>query len=165
MVEHLRNPALLLCAQRFSKHKNCRIGGLLSDSIYLKFNSKQSSTLDLAKEILHLFKHLSSEKRFYYIADKSDNHVLYHIASQVWQLLQYVSLSFSEEAAKKLRIVLQYILDVIFYPCVLQQFWVLKTIPTPAFVVAVMIWHSCYLVQTFKVLSSKYIGTLYIEQT
>ena len=64
--------------------QNCRIGGLMFDSIYLKFNSKQSSTRDLAKEILHLFKHLSSEK-----ADKSDNHVLYHIASQIWQLLQH----------------------------------------------------------------------------
>ena len=56
------------------------------------------------------------------LADKSDNHVLYHIASQIWQLLQhygfisigqgqckfkYFSLSFLEEAAKKLHIVLQ----------------------------------------------------------
>ena len=54
------------------------------DNIYLKFNSKQSSTRDLAKEILHLFKHLSSEKGFY-----SDNHVLYHVASQIWQLLEH----------------------------------------------------------------------------
>ena len=42
-----------------------------------KFNSKQSST---AKEILHLFKHLSSEKRIL-LADKSDDYVLYHIAA------------------------------------------------------------------------------------
>ena len=53
--------------------QNCRIGGLMFDSIYLKFNSKQSSTRDLAKEIhvLHLFKHLSSGKRVL-LADKSD---------------------------------------------------------------------------------------------
>ena len=65
MVGHLRNVALLLLAQKSSRHKNFRIGGLMFDSIYLKFNSKQSSTWDLAKEILHLFKHLSSEKGFY----------------------------------------------------------------------------------------------------
>ena len=41
---------------------NFRMGGLMFDT---KFNSKQSSTRDLAKEILHLFKHLSSEKGFY----------------------------------------------------------------------------------------------------
>ena len=62
MLGHLRNVALLLRVQRSSRHKNCRIGGLMFDNIYLKFNSKQSSTRDLAKEILHLFKHLSSEK-------------------------------------------------------------------------------------------------------
>ena len=44
------------------RHMNFRMGGLMFDS---KFNSKQSSTKDLAKEILHLFKHLSSEKEFY----------------------------------------------------------------------------------------------------
>ena len=68
MVGHLRNVALLLHTQRSRRHKNCRIGGLMFNSIYLKFNSKESkqpSTLDLAKEILHLFKHLSSEKGFY----------------------------------------------------------------------------------------------------
>ena len=43
-----------------------------------KFNSKQSSTPDLAKEI-HLFKHLSSEKKIL-LADKSDDYALYHIA-------------------------------------------------------------------------------------
>ena len=64
MLGHLRNVALLLRVQRSSRHKNCRIGGLMFDSIYLKFNSKQSSTRDLAKEILHLFKIL--------LADKSD---------------------------------------------------------------------------------------------
>ena len=62
MVGHLRNVALVLRAQRSSRHMNFRMGGLMFDS---KFNSKQSSTQDLAKEILHLFKHLSSEKGFY----------------------------------------------------------------------------------------------------
>ena len=62
MVGHLRNTALVLCAQRSSRHMNFRMGGLMFDS---KLNSKPFSTLDLAKEILHLFKHLSSEKGFY----------------------------------------------------------------------------------------------------
>ena len=62
MVGHLRNTALVLRAQRSSRHMNFRMGGLMFDS---KFNSKQSSTRDLSKEILHLFKHLSSEKGFY----------------------------------------------------------------------------------------------------
>ena len=44
----------------------------------------QSSTQDLANELLQLFKHLSSEKK-----DKYDNHILYRVASQIWQLLQY----------------------------------------------------------------------------
>ena len=59
MVGHLRNTALVLCAQKSSRHTNFRMSGLMFDS---KFNSKQSST---AKEILHLFKHLSSGKGFY----------------------------------------------------------------------------------------------------
>ena len=59
MLGHLRNVALLLHVQRSSRHKKCRIDGLKFDNIYLKFNSKQSSTRDLAKEILHLFKNLS----------------------------------------------------------------------------------------------------------
>ena len=57
----LKNTMLLLHAQRSSRRKNCRIGGLLSDIIYLKIQL-QSSTLDLAKEILQ---RLSSEKEFY----------------------------------------------------------------------------------------------------
>ena len=87
--------------------------------------------------VMWLFSHLAYKEVYHIIifictailgkrillADKSaDNHVLYHIASQIWQLLQhygfisigqgqckvtYFSLSFSEEAAKKLHIVLQ----------------------------------------------------------
>ena len=50
------------CTRVARTEVNFRMGGLMFDS---KFNSKQSSTRDLAKEILHLFKHLSSEKGFY----------------------------------------------------------------------------------------------------
>ena len=65
MLGHLRN-ALLLCAQRSTRHKNCRIGGLRFDNQHT-LNSTPNSLLprDLAKEILHLFKYLSSEKGFY----------------------------------------------------------------------------------------------------
>ena len=62
MLGHLRSTALVLHAQRSGRHMNFRMGGLTFDS---KFNSKLFSTLDLAKEILHLFKHLSLEKGFY----------------------------------------------------------------------------------------------------
>ena len=62
MVGHLRNTALMLREQKTSRHMNFRMGGLMFDS---KFNSKQSFTWDLAKEILHLLEHLSSEKGFY----------------------------------------------------------------------------------------------------
>ena len=57
-----------------------------------------------------------------------------------WKGKNY-SLSFSEEVEKKLSIVFS---DVIFYPRALQKFRVLKTIPVPACLVAVIIWHSCY---------------------
>ena len=33
ILGHLRNVALLLRAQRSSRHKNCRIGGLMFDNI------------------------------------------------------------------------------------------------------------------------------------
>ena len=91
MVRHLRNDALLLHMQRSSMQRssryNCRIGGLMFDNVCLKFNSKQSSTWDLAKEILQA----PILRNRILLAGKSDNHdiVLYHIASQVWQLLQH----------------------------------------------------------------------------
>ena len=46
--------------------------------MYLKFNSKQSSTRDIASEILHLFKHQSSEKRTYY---RTSLIIMHYIAS------------------------------------------------------------------------------------
>ena len=73
------------------------------------FNSKQSSTRDLAND-----KHLSSEKRFYCLI------IMYYIASlakfgnccsMVWARRQgqwkgkNFGISFSEEAAKQLRVV------------------------------------------------------------
>ena len=48
----------------------------------LEIQQKQSSTRD---EILHLLKHLSSEKKIL-LADKCDNHVLHRVASQIWRL-------------------------------------------------------------------------------
>ena len=65
--------------------KRCALFARKRSSRHKKFNSKQSSTWILANEILHLFKHLSLEKTIL-LADKSDNRVLYHVASQIWQL-------------------------------------------------------------------------------
>ena len=136
------------------------------DSIYLKFNSKQSSTRDLAKGILHLFKYLSLVKGFY---QQTSLMIMYYITplakfgnccGMVWVHRQsqwkgkHFTLSFSEQAAKKLCNVFS---DVIFYPRILQQLQVLKTIPAPACLVALMIWHSCYRAQTLKSEFRKYI--------
>ena len=79
MVKH---SALLLHAQRSSRPKNCRIGGLMFDSMYLKFNSKQYSTLGFSKRNTTSVQAPILGKRIL-LADKSDNHVLYHITSQI----------------------------------------------------------------------------------
>ena len=52
--------------------------------IYLKFNSKQS--WDLAKEITSVQAPILGKRILQ--ADKSDNLAIYHISSQIWQLLQ-----------------------------------------------------------------------------
>ena len=83
MLGHL-NVALLLRAQRSSRHKNCRIVWLMFNSI---FNSKRSSTWDYQKKY-YICSSTYPRKRVL-LAEKSDNHVLYHIASQIWQLLQH----------------------------------------------------------------------------
>ena len=64
-----------------------------------KFNSKQSSTRNLANKILHLFKHLSSVKGVYKQASLI---IMYYIVS-----LGKANdcLIFSEEVAKKVCIV------------------------------------------------------------
>ena len=88
MIGHLRNTALLLCTQRSSRHKDCKISGLIFDSIiileiqlqtvfYLGYSKRSTASVQaptLGKRIL--------------LADK-DNHVLYHVTSQIWQLLQH----------------------------------------------------------------------------
>ena len=148
MVEHLRNIAFLLHAQRSSRH---RIGGLMFDSIlYLKFNSKQSSTQDLAKEILHLFKHLSLEKGF---QQQTSLIIMYYITSlaNFGNCCSMLVFPFRRRQQRSCALFYNVFLDMIFYPHVLQQLQVLKTIPAPACLVALMIWHSCYHAQTFEV--------------
>ena len=151
MVEHLRSTALLL---RTLRHKNCRIGELLFDGLN---NSTPNSLLPWIQQKKYYICSILGKRIL--LADKSGNHVLYHITSQILQLVQHVSLSFSEGAAEKLRVVLQCIFrsDFLFL-CTrnrksenLQWLWVLKTIPAPACLVALMIWHSCYRAQTFEV--------------
>ena len=165
MVGHLRNVALLLRAQRSRRHKNYRIGGLMFDSIYLTPNSLLPR--DLAKEILHLFKHLSSEIGFYqqtsllimHYTDKSANHVLYHIPTQIWQLLQHsmgsqakpvegLAFPFRRRWQRSYALFYNVFSDMILYPHIVQQLRVSKTIPALACPVALMIWHSCYRAQT-----------------
>ena len=119
MLRHLRN-GLLFCTQRFSRRKNCRIDRLIFDDQYTR-NLTSNNLLHRIQqnEMLHLFKHLFLEKNIL-LLDKSANHVIYCVASQIWQLLQRgmglqarpmegqkFILSFSEEAAKMLCIVLQ----------------------------------------------------------
>ena len=40
ILGHLRNVALLLRAQRSSRHKNCRIGGLMFDNQHTQWRSQ-----------------------------------------------------------------------------------------------------------------------------
>ena len=40
ILGHLRNVALLLLAQRSSRHKNCRIGGLMFDNQHTQWRSQ-----------------------------------------------------------------------------------------------------------------------------
>ena len=123
MVGHLRNTALVLRPQRSSRHMNFRMGGLMFDS---KFNSKQSST---AKEILHLFKHLSSGKRIL-LADESDDYVLYHIAiAKFGNCCSMLVFPFRRRRQRSYVFFCNVFSDVIFYPKVLQQLRGLKTIP------------------------------------
>ena len=86
MLGHLRNVALSLRAQRSSRHKNCRIGGLMFNSIYLKIQLQTVFYPGFSKRNTTSVPILGKRTL---LADKSDNHVLYHIASQIWQLLQH----------------------------------------------------------------------------
>ena len=85
MLGHLRNVVLLLRAQRSSRHKNCRIGGLMFDNIY---NSKTVFYPGFSKRNTPSVQAPILGKRIL-LVDKSNNHVLYHIANQIWQLLQH----------------------------------------------------------------------------
>ena len=90
------------------------------------------------------------------LADKSDNNVLYRIAGQIWQPLQYgmarpingrattIVFPFEGCGKKVTHCFYNIFLDVIFYPRLLQYFRVSKTIPALACLVALMIWHSSY---------------------
>ena len=123
MVGHLRNIALVLRAQRSSRHMNFRMGGLMFDS---KFNSKQSSTQDLAKEILHLFKHILGKRIL--LADKSDDYVLYHIAiAKFGNCCSMLVFPFRWRWQRSYVLFCDVFSDVIFYPHVLQQLQGWKT--------------------------------------
>ena len=77
------------CTQKSSRHKNCRIGGLMFDSmIILEIQFQTVFYPGFSKRNTASVKAPSLEKRIP-LADKSDNHALYHITSQIWQLLQH----------------------------------------------------------------------------
>ena len=129
MFRHLRNIALLLHVQRPSRHKNCRVGGLMCGNqhteiqlqtvFYLGF-SMCSSTYPWKKNIFYQRTNLII---MHYIALLAK---IGNCCSMVWARRQgqwkgkNSSLSFVEEAAKKLCVVLQCILDMIFYARILQ---------------------------------------------
>ena len=92
-----------------------------------KFNSKQSSTRDLAKEILHLFKPILGKRIL--LADKSDDYVLYHIAiSKFGNCCSMLVFPFRRRWQRSYVLFCDVFSDVIFYPHVLQQLRGLKTI-------------------------------------
>ena len=150
----VRNVALLLHAQRSSRHKSFRIGGYmlefqLQTVFYLGFSKRNVTSLQaptIGKRILQ--------------ADKSDNHVIYHIASQIWQLLQdgmgsqalgkasvrasILVFPVQRRQQRSYALFHNVFLDMIFYPCILQKLRVSKPIPAPASLDALMIWHSYY---------------------
>ena len=153
----------MLCAQRSGRHKNCRIGGLMIDNQL----ELQLQTVFYPGLRIDPFKHLSLEKRFYeqtslitmYYIIASQNFATaaawYGLVSKANGRARTIG-SLSEQAENKLRIVLQCNSDVIFYPHVLQLSQVSKTIPVPACLGALMIWHSCY--HTLKSGVRKYIS-------
>ena len=122
MVGHLRNTALMLRTQRSSRHMNFRMGGLMFDS---KFNSKQSSTQDLAKEILQT----PILRKRILLADKSDDYVLYHIAIAKFDNCCSMLVFRFRRRRQSYVLFCDVFSDVIFYPHVLQQLRWLKTIP------------------------------------
>ena len=117
MLRHLRNVVRLLRLQRSSRHKNCRIGGLMLDSRYILEISLQTvfypgfskrNAISVQGPILG--------KRIV-LADKSDYITLLAKFGNCCSTVQahkqgqwkgkHFSLSFSEEAANKLHVVLQ----------------------------------------------------------
>ena len=88
MVGHLRNTALLLCMQRSNRHKNCKISGLMFDSrIILEIQLQTVFHPGYSKRSTASVQAPTLGKRTL-LADK-DSHVLYHVTSQIWQLLQH----------------------------------------------------------------------------
>ena len=65
----------------------------------MKVNSKQSSTKDLASTVQT---HIPREKKKKnLLADRSDDHVVYRVTSQIWQMLQYGMGSYARPMEKQ----------------------------------------------------------------
>ena len=170
MLGHLRNIALLLCAQRSSRHNNCRIGGLMFDNQQLEIQLQTVFYRRLSKQSITSVQAPILGKKIL-LVDECDNHVLFHVASQIWQLLQHVMGSqarpiegrelwyflFGGGGKKKKALFYNVFSGVIFYP------HVLKTIPVPVCLLVLMIWHSCYRAQIFEVCGPKIYICLYVH--
>ena len=83
MLGHLRNVALRFRMQRSSRHKNCRIGGLMFHNQYT--NLTPNSTLHGIQQT----KYYICSSTYILLADKSANQVLYRVASQIRQPLEH----------------------------------------------------------------------------
>ena len=122
MVGHLRNTALVLLAQRSSRHMNFRMGGLMFDSIMVGFypGFSKRNTISVQTPIL----------RKGSLADKSDDYVLYHIAiAKFGNCCSLLVFPFRRRRQRSYVLFCDVFSDVIFYPHVLQQLRGLKSIP------------------------------------
>ena len=77
------------------------------------------------------------------LADESNNHVIYRIASNRCSAVKWKGYHYSLSFPKSYALFYNVFSDVIFYPRVLQYFRVSKTLPALV-IVALLIWHSSY---------------------
>ena len=140
MLGHLRNIAVLFHVQRSSRHKNCK------DIFYPGFSKQNITSVHAPTYSREKFYWWTCLLIMYYIASLAK---FGHPCSMVWARRQgqwkskNFSLSFSEEAAKILWIVLQCIFGHDFLsPC--ATFPGIKKFPVLPCLVTLVIWHSCY---------------------
>ena len=121
MVGHLRNTALVLRAQRSSRHMSFRMGGLMFDSkiqlqtvFYRGFSKRNTTSVQtpiLGKRIL--------------LADKCDDYVLYHITIDKFSnCCSMLVFPFQRRRQRSYMLFCNVFSDVIFYPMYHNSFGV-----------------------------------------